>query len=79
MQPGAKRIASYAKETLISLKKDNKIYLFVQNKSDKEKKYRCVEKGETVATATIPAKSVAVIIYNTNMLKSRENKKRVEK
>jgi len=63
MQPGAKRIASYARETLISIKKDNKVYLFVQNKSETEKKYTCVEQGNTVATATIPAKSVAVIVY----------------
>ena len=63
MQPGAKRIASFANETLISLKKDDKVYLFVQNKSDKEKSYTCIEKGETVATAIVPAKSVAVIIY----------------
>jgi len=63
MQPGAKRIASYARETLISVKKDNNVYLFVQNESDKEKQYTCVAQGKTVAAATIPAKSVAVIVY----------------
>lgn len=66
IQPGVKRIASYSKETLISVKKDNTLFLFVQNKSDKEKNYSCIEKGETVATASIPAKSVAVIIYESN-------------
>jgi len=45
------------------VKKDGKVHLFVQNKLDKDKKYSCLEKGETVATATVPAKSVAVIIY----------------
>jgi len=69
MQPGAKRIASFANETLISVKKNGEVYLFVQNKSDKEKKYTCVEQGETVASAAIPAKSVAVIIYKQGQLK----------
>jgi glucosylceramidase len=68
MQPGVKRVASFSKETLISVKKGNTLFLFVQNKSDKEKNYSCIEKGETVASATIPAKSVAVIIYESNML-----------
>jgi len=63
MQPGAIRIASHAHETLISIKKADKVYLFVQNKSDVEKYYTCVESGKTVARATVPAHSVAVIIY----------------
>jgi len=68
MQPGAKRIASYANGTLISVKKDGKVFLFVQNESDKDKNYICVENGETVASATVPAESVAVIIYERNTL-----------
>ena len=63
MQPGSKRIASFSKETLISIKKEGKVYLFVQNNSDTEKSYECIEAGKTVATATIPSKSVAVIVY----------------
>lgn len=63
MQPGSRRLASFSNETLISIKKDDKVFLFVQNKSDEEKNYICMEKGKTVATATVPAKSVAVIIY----------------
>lgn len=63
MQPGAKRIASYSKGTLISIKRDSTILLFVQNESNDDKNYSCIENGETVTTATIPAKSVAVIIY----------------
>lgn len=63
MQPGVKRIASYAKETLISVKRGDKVYLFVQNKSNEDKHYTCVENGETVANATVPANSVAVIVY----------------
>ncbi|QXP65490.1 hypothetical protein [Polaribacter sp. AHE13PA] len=68
MQPGAKRIASFSKGTIISLKKDNTVFLFVQNKTNTAKKYQCVEKGETVAIATIPANSVAVITYNSKKL-----------
>lgn len=63
MQPGTKRIASYANGTLISVKNDDKVFLFVQNESDKDKNYICVENGKTVATATVPAESVAVIVY----------------
>jgi len=68
MQPGAKRIASFSKGTIISLKKDNTVFLFVQNKTDVAKNYQCVEKGETVAIATIPANSVAVISYVSKKL-----------
>jgi len=39
------------------------VFLFVQNKSEKEKKYSCIEQGKKVASATIPANSVAVIVY----------------
>jgi glucosylceramidase len=66
MQPGAKRIASFSKSTLISVKKNNTVYLFVQNKTDTAKNYQCIENGETVTTAMIPAKSVAVITYQRN-------------
>ena len=63
LQPGARRIASFSKETLISVKNEDQIILFVQNKLDKEKNYICIENGKTVATATIPPRSVAVITY----------------
>ena len=63
MQPGAKRIASFSGETTISVTKDGKTHLFVQNTSDKAKNYTCTEAGQNVATATVPANSVAVIVY----------------
>ncbi|MFA6831383.1 MAG: hypothetical protein WCR36_03830 [Bacteroidaceae bacterium] len=63
MQPGVKRIASHAQETLISVRSGDKVYLFVQNKSNEDKNYTCVENRETVANATVPANSVAVIVY----------------
>lgn len=63
MQPGGKRVASFCGETTISVKKDGKVYLFVQNSSDKVKNYTCTEAGKKVAVATVPANSVAVIVY----------------
>jgi glucosylceramidase len=63
MQPGANRIACYAKETLISIKQGDDVFLFVQNESEEAKKYYCIERADTVATATVPPMAVAVITY----------------
>ncbi len=63
MQPGSVRIASYASDDTITIKQDENIHVIVSNSTSEEKVYRCKEEGKVVATAVVPAKSVAVIVY----------------
>ena len=63
MQPGSKRVASHSRETVMSIKQDGKMHLFVANPTEKDKWYTCTESGKPVALAKVPAQSMAVITY----------------
>ncbi|BDD08295.1 glycosyl hydrolase [Fulvitalea axinellae] len=62
MEPGMRRIASYAHETVITLKKENTVHVFVKNESGKAKRYTLKVKGGDSAEATVPPHSMAVIV-----------------
>lgn len=61
MQPGAKRIAGFSRSELISLEKDGKLILFVQNDNGNPQRYEC-RIGENKTLVEIPANSVAAIV-----------------
>lgn len=61
LRPGAKRVASFSRSELISVVKDEKIILLVQNDSDKPENYEC-QIGENKTVVEIPANSLASII-----------------
>ena len=62
LQPGAVRIAvSVRTEDVMAVKREEKIYLFVANATDKEKLYACSVGDANLLKAVVPAKSLAVI------------------
>ncbi len=63
MQPGCVRVASFTRGDAITIKQGDKIHLFVDNTTDKERVFTCIEADKVVAKAVVPAKSVAVIVY----------------
>lgn len=61
LQPGAIRIAGFSRSELISVAKEGKVYLLVQNDTDKTDHYEC-RIGEQKTVVAIPANSVAAIV-----------------
>lgn len=66
--PGAKRIANYSKEDVISVKHNGKIYLLVQNNSEESEPYEFQIKEGKSQIVEVPNKSLAVIIINNEIL-----------
>ncbi|WP_159023923.1 hypothetical protein [Formosa sp. L2A11] len=62
--PGAKRIANYAKEDVISVKYNGKLYVLVQNKNEKSQVYECQIGESESKKVEVPNQSLAVIILN---------------
>lgn len=63
MQPGAVRVGSYVRGDAMTIKSGDKMHIFVDNKSDEVKVISCREGDEVVATAVVPVRCVAVIVY----------------
>jgi glucosylceramidase len=63
LQPGAIRIAGFSRSELISVAKEGKVYLLVQNDTDKTDHYEC-RIGEQKTVVEIPANSVASIVLS---------------
>ena len=62
--PGAKRIANFAKDAVITVKHNGKIYMLVQNYSEESQVYEYqIEHGES-KKVEIPSQSMATIIIN---------------
>ena len=63
LQPGAIRVANYSRASIISVKKDGKIFILVQNDKDKPAKYVLEVENKKSKELMIPASSVSVIEY----------------
>jgi glucosylceramidase len=61
LQPGVVRIASSVPATAISVKKDGKLFLLIQNDDDKPKTYNCELQGQDPFEIQLPANSVSAI------------------
>jgi glucosylceramidase len=61
LKAGTVRVASFSRGKLISVKKDNKLYLLVQNTKDTADSYDCQVDTESRAVVEIPANSLSVI------------------
>lgn len=64
LQAGVIRVANYSRATIISVKKDEKIFILVQNDKDTPVKYELELGGEKLTEVEIPANSVSVIETN---------------
>ncbi|WP_372755629.1 hypothetical protein [Mariniflexile sp.] len=64
LQPGSVRIAHHSRSTIMSVKQEDKIFLFIKNDTENGKGYDCVISEETVSTVEIPPHSIAVIELN---------------
>lgn len=61
LQPGAVRVANFSRATTITVKKDGKIFVLIQNDEDAPTKYEC-QLGDNKSTVVeIPANSVSTI------------------
>lgn len=61
LQPGAIRVANYSRSTIISVKKDDKIFILVQNDKDIPEKYELEITSKKLEEVEIPANSVSII------------------
>ncbi|WP_165876139.1 glycoside hydrolase family 30 protein [Mariniflexile fucanivorans] len=62
--PGAKRIANFSKDELISVKHNNKIYVLVQNNNDAPQTYECQIANGEKQIVNLPSQTLAVIILD---------------
>jgi glucosylceramidase len=61
LQPGAIRVANYSRATIISVKKDGKIFILVQNDKNTPEKYKLEIGDNKLEAVEIPANSISVI------------------
>lgn len=63
LQPGAVRIASSAPATLITVKKDGKVFVLIQNDDEAPKTYNCQLGNKEAIEIQLPANSVSAIEF----------------
>ena len=61
LQSGTIRVANYSRETIISVKKDGKIFILIQNDKNTAEKYELEITNEKLEEVEIPANSVSII------------------
>lgn len=61
LKAGSVRVAHFSRGKVISVKKDNKLFLLLQNEKDTAESYDCQIDTESIAVVEIPANSLSVI------------------